>query len=91
MPMTFNEAYIPGLGKSAGVRAQVVDAAEHVAASARASAPVDSGEYQAEIRVEVSETEYRVVATVVAGAKHSMLVESRTGNLSRALQRSARG
>lgn len=88
--MEFNDAYIPGLGKSAAVRALVTEATERIAGDARADAPVDSGEYRDGIRTEYSETENRVVGHVVASAPHSMLVESRDGVLARALQQNAR-
>ena len=91
MPMRFNEAYFRQLGKSAPVRDMVVDVAEEIAADARATAPVDSGEYRDSIHVIVEETENRVVARVVAGAGHSLAVESRTGNLAQSVQRNARG
>lgn len=87
----FNPAFFRDLGKSAGTRAQVVAAAEAIAADARANAPVDSGEYRDRIHVVVDETEYRVVARVVADAPHSLLVESRHGTLAQATQRNARG
>lgn len=89
--MRFNESFISNLGKSPAVRAIVEEATERIAADARAAAPVDSGEYRDEIRTEYTETENRVVGHVVAGARHSMLVESREGTLARALMRNARG
>lgn len=87
----FNEDFFRTLGKSAGVRAEVVDAAEKIAADARATAPVDSREYRNSIHVVVTETENRVVATVIANAPHSMLVESRFGTLAQATGRNASG
>lgn len=89
--VNFNENFFRIVGKSAPVRAMVVNAAERIAADARASAPVDSGDYRNSIRVDVTETPYRVVATVVADSPHAMVVESRTGNLARATQRNSRG
>lgn len=71
--------------KSAGVGADLKRRAEGVAATARASAPVDSGEYASSISVVVEQHTDRVVAHVVATAPHSMLVEANTGNLARAL------
>lgn len=70
--------------KSPEVRALVRPHAERVAARAKASAPVDSGEYQEKIGVE-SDTTDRVVERVVARAAHSLIVEAKTGNLARAL------
>lgn len=70
--------------KSPEVRAIIRPHAERVAARARATAPVDSGEYQEKIGVEPATTD-RAVERVVARAAHSLIVESKTGNLVRAL------
>lgn len=67
-----------------GVRAELQRRADAVAAAAKASAPVASGAYRDSIRVE-SVTTDRAVARVVAGTDHGLLVESKTGNLARAL------
>jgi phage baseplate assembly protein gpV len=82
----FNEAFFDELGQSAQVERIVVGVAESVAAAARASAPVDTGAYRDGIHVEVHRAAHRVVAKVVASADDSMIVESRTGNLVRALR-----
>ncbi|WP_169515674.1 HK97 gp10 family phage protein [Glaciibacter superstes] len=65
--------------------------AEQVAAAARASAPVDTGDYRDSIHVEVVHTPFRVVAKVVADSDHAMLVESKHGTLSRALRAAGNG
>lgn len=83
--MRFNDSFIPGLGRSAPVIAMVVGEANDVARIVRSTAPVDSGDYVSKVRVEVRYTAHRVVARVVAGADHSMVVESREGTLVRAL------
>jgi len=68
------------------VRATLKTPADRIASAARAGAPVASGSYRDSIGVEDSETgigwarEY-----VVARTPHSHVVESRTGNLARAL------
>lgn len=69
---------------SQGVRSALRKEAEEVSARARSSAPVDSGEYRDSIVV-VSATTDRAVERVTATAEHAMLIESRTGNLRRAL------
>jgi hypothetical protein len=71
--------------KSAGVAADLKRRADRVAQTAKGSGPVDSGEYVNDISVVVEQHADRVVAHVVAGAPHSMIVEAATGNLSRAL------
>ncbi len=70
---------------SEGVRAVLRREAEEVAARARASAPVGTGEYRDSIGV-VSDTTDRAVERVTATAPHALVVESRTGNLARALR-----
>lgn len=89
--MRFNDSYIPGLGKSPAVVAIVRAKAEQIAAAARASAPVDTGEYRDSIHVEMESTPYRVVGKVVASSGHAMAVEARTGNLQRALRSAGNG
>lgn len=70
-----------------GVQAELDRRAADVAAAARATAPVDTGQYRDSIRVESgpSPIDGRARATVVATAPHALLVEARTGNLARAL------
>lgn len=70
-----------------GVQAFLTEQAERVAAAARASAPVATGAYRDSIAVESgpSPVDGRARAIVKATAPHANLVESRTGNLARAL------
>jgi hypothetical protein len=89
MPVQFNEAYFLELGRSPAVVNLVVGIAQEIAADARASAPVDSGDYRNGIHVEVK-LQKRVVAVVKASDKKSLLIESKTGNLVRALNRRKR-
>lgn len=67
-----------------GVGADLERRAGRVAATARATAPVDTGAYRDSIGVETDVTD-RVVARVVARDPKSHIIEARTGNLSRAL------
>lgn len=87
----FNDAFFEQLGRSPAVVAQCVAKANQVAAAARASAPVDSGDYKNNIRVEVQSRGRRNAAVVVASDWKSLLVESKTGNLARALKAVGRG
>jgi hypothetical protein len=89
--MKFNESYIPSLAKSAPVKAAVVAVANEIAATVRATAPVDTGEYRSRVRVEVTETAYRPVAKVVVDSDHAMIVEAKHGTLARALRAATRG
>ena len=74
-------AFFEQLGRSAGVEAAVAGIAEAGASAARASAPVDSGDYQRGIGVEVRRGRGRTVARIVASDPKSLIVEARTGNL----------
>ena len=69
------------------VQAALLEHAERVADRARSSAPVESGEYRDGIEVDVQPGAKRAHARVTATAPHSLAVESRTGNLRRALGR----
>jgi len=84
--MQFNNAFFEDLSRSPGVRALVQAEAEKIAADARGSAPVDSGKYRDGIKV-VMKNQRRAVAVVLSTDPKTMLIESKTGNLARALQR----
>ena len=88
--MKHNQGFYDALLVSPQVEALVKRPAERVAAAARASAPVDTGAYRDSIRVE-TKRQKRVVALVVADSEHALGVESRTGNLARALRSVGRG
>lgn len=90
MATKFNDQFIDGLSTSAGVEAVVTAAAERVAAKARATAPVDTGAYRDGIVVK-KKRQKRIVAVVTATDEKSMIVESKTGNLARALRSEAKG
>lgn len=70
--------------RSEGVRRELREHAERVAARARAQAPVDTGAYRDSIRVE-SDTTDRAVERVVSDDPAARIIEARTGNLARAL------
>lgn len=67
------------------VVAELQRLADSVAARARASAPVDTGEYRASIRTEINKDWVRPRARIIADAPHARAVEAATGNLARAL------
>jgi hypothetical protein len=90
MSIKFNEAFFQELGQSAGVTGLVMKAAEQVAAAARASAPVDSGDYRDSIHTALKHQD-RSVALVIADDPKTMLIESKTGNLARALKAAKKG
>jgi hypothetical protein len=70
--------------KSPGVVADLERRGRAVAAVARATAPVASGDYAESIEVVVDETD-RAAVRVAATVDYALVVESRTGNLARAL------
>ncbi|GGH34220.1 HK97 gp10 family phage protein [Microbacterium album] len=82
----FNDVYFDNIMKSAGVDALTKDAAERAAGVARSTAPVDTGSYRDQIRVVVRESRYRRVYRVVGHDPKTLLIESKTGNLARALK-----
>jgi hypothetical protein len=81
-----NEGFWGDLGFMPGVVSLVDRASGTVARRARSSAPVVTGRYRSGIVEQVHSTEHRYVKRVVATAESSMGVESRTGNLARALR-----
>lgn len=80
-----NDAFFERLGRSPEVTQLCVDVAETIAAGARASAPRDTEAYANSIHVEVVQRSRRNVALVIAEDPKALLIESKTGNLSRAL------
>lgn len=87
----FNQKYFDRIGKSAGVERLTEAAAKKVLREARATAPVDSGDYRRGLQIEKKESRYRSVFLVVGRDRKTLLVEAWTGNLARALKRVARG
>lgn len=81
----FNDAFFERLGRSPAVTGLCEQVANKVAAVARASAPRDTNEYANSIHVEVVSRGRRNAALVKADSPIAMLVESKTGNLARAL------
>lgn len=79
-----NSRGMKDLLRAPGVARDLERRAEQVATAARSSAPVDTGEYRDSIAV-ASETTDRAVARVVARDRKGHAIESRTGNLARAL------
>lgn len=75
---------IRALLQSQAVRDELRRRAEPVLSAAQVSAPVASGRYRDSLHL-VDDTTDRAVVRVVSDAPHAMVVESRTGNLARAL------
>jgi hypothetical protein len=85
MPVTFNNAFFEELSVSEPVTALVVEAADRVAEIARNALPRITGDYANGIGVAVKHQK-RSVALVVASDPKSLIIESKTGNLARALK-----
>lgn len=66
------------------VREMLRQRAQAIAARARSTAPFDTGDYERGIGVEDATTD-RAVVRVVAKDRKSLIIESKTGNLVRAL------
>ncbi|APZ81756.1 hypothetical protein NCPPB3778_10 [Rathayibacter phage NCPPB3778] len=88
--LKFNDSFFDEVLKSPGVKAMVDDAAGKILAAAKQSAPVDTGAYRDSLHIEHHESKYRQVARVVADDPKTMIIESRTGNLARAIGRSTK-
>ena len=68
------------------VEQKVDDVARSAQSIAKANAPVDSGDYRDGIGVEHHDSRYRRAARVVGTDEKTLLIESKTGNLARALK-----
>ncbi|MBF4628895.1 HK97 gp10 family phage protein [Curtobacterium flaccumfaciens] len=88
--MQFNERYFDELLMSPGVDRLVGSITDGVAADARANAPVDTGAYRSGIVHTKKRSSHRIVHLVKATDPKSLIIEARTGNLSRALRRRKR-
>jgi hypothetical protein len=82
----FNDFYFDEILKSAQVENLTREAAQRALAIARATAPVDEGDYKRGLHIEEKETPYRTVVRVVGSDAKTLLIESKTGNLARALK-----
>lgn len=87
----FNQSFLDGLLRSAGVQALEMQAAQRVLAQAQATAPVKIGDYKAGLHIERAERKYRTAFLVVGSDWKTLLVEAKTGNLARALKSAGRG
>lgn len=67
-----------------GVRGALTTLAGPVLGRAQAGAPVDTGEYRASLRI-IQATTDRAVVRVGSDDDKAMVIESRTGNLARAV------
>ena len=84
--MELNQAYFANSLRSAGVEGLCQGKAEDALAIARSTAPVDTGAYREGLSIEKVPHKYRDTYEVVGHDKKTLLVESKTGNLARALK-----
>lgn len=82
----FNDAFFAELGTSPAVTGLILGKALAVAARARSTAPVDTGAYKRRIVVRIKRSRYRNVAIIEGMDWKTLLIESKTGNLARALK-----
>lgn len=81
----FNDKFFEEMGKSAGVTQLCRERAEAVLAIAKAAAQVDEGDYRDGLEIRVRQGQTRNTVLVVGTDWKTMLIESKTGNLARAL------
>lgn len=82
----FNDSFFDQMLNSAGVRALTRGAVEKALGVAKANAPVDTGAYRDGLQVEAVQRAHRTTFMVVGHDSKTMLVESKTGNLRKALK-----
>ena len=85
--IVFDKAFFDTAMKQPGVRKLQDEVASKALAAARASAPVDTGDYRKSLRKVWRRGEYRDAILVEGTDEKTLLIESRTGNLARALKR----
>lgn len=83
----FNNSFFDEMLNSAWVRALTRGAAEKALNIARANAPVDTGAYRDGLQVEAVQHAHRTTYRVVGTDAKTMLIESQTGNLVKALKK----
>lgn len=82
----FNDAFFEDILRSAGVQALCKQKAEEALAIAKRNAPVDTGDYQRGLRVEKVAHRARDTFMVVGTDAKTLLIESQTHNLAKALK-----
>lgn len=82
----FNDSFFESILRSSGVKSLCSQKAEKVLQAAKASAPVDSGAYRDGLQLRTVSRAHRDTIMVVGTDAKTMLIESKTGNLARALK-----
>lgn len=84
--LRFDDGYFKSILRSAGVDTLTKSAAERILARAKATAPVDTGDYRRGLQIKKTRGATRDVYLVIGTDWKTLLVESKTGNLARALK-----
>lgn len=82
----FNQRYFDTIMKSAGVESLSLAKAQAALKVAQANAPYDTGDYHDGLRIRRAERKYRTAFLVEGTDPKTLLIESQTGNLARALK-----
>lgn len=88
--LEFEPNFFGRIGKGSGVDRLGLLIAQRTLATARANAPVESGDYKRSLHIEKRVSKYRTVYRVVASDRKALLIESVRGTLARALRASLR-
>ena len=82
----FNPRYFESVLRQPQVEALVDTTGDRALGVAKATAPVDSGDYRDGLHIEHHESRYRRAVRVVGEDDKTLIIESKTGNLARALK-----
>lgn len=85
-----NPRFFETVLRSPQVEALTDEAGDRTLAAAKRDAPVDTRAYQEGLHIEHRESRYRRTTRVVGSDPKTLLIESKTGNLARALKKGAR-
>lgn len=86
----FDESFFDAIMHSAGVESLCRQKAEAVLQQAKATAPVDTGDYRDGIEIKVVHHAHRDTYQVVGTDAKTMLIESKRGTLARALKKAGK-
>lgn len=86
----FNPRYFETVLREPRVEALVDDITGDVLKTAQKNAPVDTEAYRDGLHIEHREARFRRVSRVVGSDDKTLLIESKTGNLSRAVKAAKR-
>lgn len=81
-----NPRFFETVLRKPGVERLVDDIGDTTLANAQASAPVDTQAYRNGLHIEHHDSRFRRTTRVVGSDEKTMLIESQTGNLARALK-----